>query len=38
MRSEYSVIADKDEGLTLGVRKGTQTRVNKRKRRREKIN
>jgi len=38
MRSEYSVIADKDEGLMLGVGKGTQTRVNKRKRRREKIN
>jgi len=38
MRSEYSVIADKDEGLVLGVGKGKQTRVNKRKRRREKIN
>jgi hypothetical protein len=37
MRSEYSVIADKDEGLMLEG-KGTQRRVNKRKRKREKIN
>jgi len=28
MCSEYSVIADKDEGLRFGVGKGTQTRVN----------
>jgi hypothetical protein len=38
MLPEYSVIADKDEGLMLGVGKETRTRVNKRKRRGEKIN